>query len=120
MLLFARELDSGGHAAVSRCLLSYGADVRRRNNTGETPLDRCRGTEVELVIRDTATKGYVFMILFKTSLYENKQCTFIITCSGLFSDPSNSFIIPLRCSMNVLSHFPIVSIIKYRNYIFAV
>ncbi|XP_074606770.1 uncharacterized protein LOC141859796 [Acropora palmata] len=57
MLFFARELDSGGHAAVSRCLLNYGADVRRRNNTGETPLDRCRGTEVELVIRDTATKG---------------------------------------------------------------
>ena len=48
---------SGGYAAVSRCLLSYGADVRRRNNSGETPLDRCVGTEVEQVIQDIAAKG---------------------------------------------------------------
>ena len=80
MLLFARELDSGGHAAVSRCLLSYGADVRRRNNTGETPLDRCRGTEVELVIRDTATKGYVFMILFKDGAYYC-YCAYVLRIS---------------------------------------
>lgn len=47
----------GSYDAVSRCLLSYGADVRRRNNSGETPLDRCRGTEVEHVIQDIAAKG---------------------------------------------------------------
>ena len=52
-----RDRDSGGNVAVSRCLLSYGADVRRRNNKGETPLDRCSGTEVEQVIRDFAAKG---------------------------------------------------------------
>ncbi|KAK2559836.1 E3 ubiquitin-protein ligase MIB2 [Acropora cervicornis] len=48
---------SGGEAAVSRCLLRYGTDVQRRNNSGETPLDICRGTEVEQVIRDFAAKG---------------------------------------------------------------
>lgn len=59
MLLGLRGLgrQRGGYAAVSRCLLSYGADVRRRNNSGETPLDRCRGTEVEQVIQDIAAKG---------------------------------------------------------------
>ena len=56
-LLGLEGRGSGGEAAVSRCLLSYGADVRRRNNSGETPLDRCRGTEVEQVIRDFAAKG---------------------------------------------------------------
>lgn len=45
------------YAAVSRCLLSYGADVRRENNKSETPLDRCTGTEVEQAIRDIAAKG---------------------------------------------------------------
>ena len=45
------------YAAVSRCLLSYGADVLRRNGKGETPLDRCIGTEVEQAIRDIANKG---------------------------------------------------------------
>lgn len=48
---------SGSEAAVSRCLLRYGADVQRRNNSGETPLDICRGTDVEQVIRDFAAKG---------------------------------------------------------------
>ncbi|XP_074606780.1 E3 ubiquitin-protein ligase MIB2-like isoform X2 [Acropora palmata] len=57
VLLGLEGRSSGGEAAVSRCLLSYGADVRRRNNSGETPLDRCRGTEVEQVIRDFAAKG---------------------------------------------------------------
>lgn len=57
MLFALRGRGSGGNAAVSRCLLNYGANVRKRNNTDETPLDRCRGTEVEQVIRDIATKG---------------------------------------------------------------
>ena len=57
MLLGLGERGGRDDAAVSRCLLNYGAEVRRRNNTGETPLDRCRGTEVEQVIRDIAAKG---------------------------------------------------------------
>lgn len=56
-LLGLEGRGSGSEAAVSRCLLRYGADVQRRNNSGETPLDRCRGTEVEQVIRDFAAKG---------------------------------------------------------------
>ena len=51
--------DSGSYADVSRCLLSYGADVLQANEKGETPLDRCGGTEVEQLIREiAASKGY--------------------------------------------------------------
>ena len=56
-LLGLEARRSGSEAAVSRGLLRYGADVQRRNNSGETPLDICRGTEVEQVIRDFAAKG---------------------------------------------------------------
>ena len=43
--------------AVSRCLLSYGADVLKVNGSGETPLDRCRGSEVEQLMREIAARG---------------------------------------------------------------
>ena len=49
--------DSRSYAAVSRCLLSYGADVLKMNGRGETPLHRCQGSEVELLIRETAASG---------------------------------------------------------------
>lgn len=49
--------DRHSYAAVSRCLLSYGADVLKLNGKGETPLQRCQGSEVELLIRETAACG---------------------------------------------------------------
>ncbi|XP_067046975.1 ankyrin-3-like isoform X2 [Acropora muricata] len=74
MFLALRGRGSRGNAAVSRCLLKYGADVRRRNNTGETPLDRCGGTEVEQVIRDIAATG-------------NSKATKVPTFGGATSHP---------------------------------
>ena len=42
---------------MSRCLLSYGADVLKVNGSGKTPLDICRGSEVEQLIRKIAAGG---------------------------------------------------------------
>ncbi|XP_078384514.1 uncharacterized protein LOC144666947 isoform X2 [Oculina patagonica] len=56
-LLLGVHGDSRTYAAVSRCLLSYGADVRKLNEKGESPLDRCRGSEVEHLIREIAAFG---------------------------------------------------------------
>ena len=56
------------YAAVSRCLLSYGADVLQANKNGETPLDRCDGTEVEQLIREIANSaGY--RLFYFVSIY---------------------------------------------------
>lgn len=52
--LLLRGGNSGSYAGVSRCLLNYGADVRRMNGKGETPLDKCEGSEVEHLIREIA------------------------------------------------------------------
>ena len=42
---------------MSRYLLSYGADVLKVNGSGKTPLDICRGSEVEQLIRKIAAGG---------------------------------------------------------------
>jgi len=52
--LLLRGGNSRCYADVSRCLLSYGADVRQTNRKGETPLDNCEDTEVEQLIREIA------------------------------------------------------------------
>nr|XP_058964216.1 E3 ubiquitin-protein ligase MIB2-like isoform X3 [Pocillopora verrucosa] len=49
--------SSASFVAVSRCLLNYGADVWKVNGSGETPLTRCRGSEVEQLIRKIAACG---------------------------------------------------------------
>nr|XP_058964207.1 E3 ubiquitin-protein ligase MIB2-like isoform X3 [Pocillopora verrucosa] len=56
-LLLGERKSSASFVAVSRCLLSYGADVLKVNGSGETPLDRCRGSEVEQLIRKIAAGG---------------------------------------------------------------
>ncbi|KAL9961852.1 hypothetical protein ACROYT_G030880 [Oculina patagonica] len=56
-LLLRVHGDSRTYATVSRCLLSYGADVCKLNKKGETPLDMCRGSEVEQLIREIAAFG---------------------------------------------------------------
>ena len=56
-LLLGERKNSASFVAVSRCLLSYGADVLKVNGSGKTPLDVCRGSEVEQLIRKIAAGG---------------------------------------------------------------
>ena len=56
-LLLGVHGQSRSYADVSRCLLSYGADVFKMNGKGETPLHRCQGSEVEHLIREIAASG---------------------------------------------------------------
>ncbi|XP_020622111.1 protein phosphatase 1 regulatory subunit 12C-like, partial [Orbicella faveolata] len=56
-LLLRVHGDSRSYATVTRCLLSYGADVFKVNGRGETPLHRCQGSEVEHLIREIAASG---------------------------------------------------------------
>lgn len=57
--MLLRGVDRRDYAGVSRVLLNYGADVLQRNNSGQTPLDRCSDTEVEQLVREiAASKGY--------------------------------------------------------------
>ncbi|XP_066023099.1 E3 ubiquitin-protein ligase MIB2-like isoform X3 [Pocillopora verrucosa] len=56
-LLFGARKSNASFVAVSRCLLSYGADVLKANDSGQTPLDKCRGSEVEQLIRKIAACG---------------------------------------------------------------
>lgn len=56
--MLLRGVDRRDYAGVSRVLLNYGADVLQRNNSGQTPLDRCSDTEVEQLVREiAASKG---------------------------------------------------------------
>ena len=66
-LLFGVRKSNASFVAVSRCLLSYGADVLKANDSGETPLDKCRGSEVEQLIRKIAARGG----------YSNALCLFL-------------------------------------------
>ena len=66
--LFGARKSNASFVAVSRCLLSYGADVLKANDSGETPLDKCRGSEVEPLVRKIAACGgysNVLCIFFK-------------------------------------------------------
>ena len=56
-LPFGARKSNASFVAVSRCLLSYGADVLKANDSGETPLDKCRGSKVEPLIRKIAACG---------------------------------------------------------------
>ena len=64
--LFRARKSNASFVAVSRCLLSYGADVLKANDSGQTPLDKCRGSEVEQLIRKIAACGG----------YSNALCVF--------------------------------------------
>ncbi|XP_027047478.1 E3 ubiquitin-protein ligase MIB2-like [Pocillopora damicornis] len=55
--LFGARKSNASFVAVSRCLLSYGADVLKANDSGKTPLDKCRGSEVEPLVRKIAACG---------------------------------------------------------------
>ncbi|KAJ7389171.1 hypothetical protein OS493_033257 [Desmophyllum pertusum] len=48
---------SRSYADVSRCLLSFGADVYQVNGQGQKPLDICLESEVEGHIREIASSG---------------------------------------------------------------
>ena len=67
-LLFGARKSNASFVAVSRCLLSYGADVLKANDSGQTPLDKCRGSEVEQLIRKIAACGG----------YSNALCFFFL------------------------------------------
>ena len=75
-LLFGVRKSNASFVAVSRCLLSHGADVLKANDSGETPLDKCRGSEVEQLIRKIAACGG----------YSNALRIFLNVCVPRFRD----------------------------------